>query len=175
MTVVIKKVDLCVQMPARSDLPSATGGSKKVLGPDLLFHRALPCVASLGSSTTMEEVFWYELSPYPRSIFEEFGMMRSTKKSELMDIFIEKNGLITKTDGIILDADHVVIDGGALLHRVSWGGSTKDPITVSEIVKCYRSTVFPTTEALRLSQLSLTATKLGSSQQSNNAIPNGTQ
>ena len=142
MTVVIKKVDLCVQMPARSDLPSATGGSKKVLDPDLLFQRAMSCVASLGSSTTMEEVFRYELSPYPLSIFEESGMMRSTKKSELMDIFIEKYGLNTKTDGIVLDADHVVIDGGALLHRVPWGGSTKDPITVSEIVKCYRGTVF---------------------------------
>ena len=69
-------------------------------------------------------------------------MMRSTKKSELVDIFIEKNGLNTKTDGIVLDADHVVIDGGALLHRVPWGGSTKDPITVSVIVKSYRGTVF---------------------------------
>ena len=116
MTVVIKKVDLCVQMPARSDLPSATGGSKKVLDPDLLFQRAMSCVASLGSSTTMEEVFRYELSPYPLSIFEESGMMRSTNKSELVDIFIEKNGPNTKTDGIVLDADHVIIDGGALLH-----------------------------------------------------------
>ena len=142
MTVVIKKVDFCVQMRARSDLPSATGGSKKVLDPDLLFQRAMSCVASLGSSTTMEEVFRYELSPYPLSIFEESGMMRSTKKSELVDIFIEKYGLNTKTDGIVLNADHVVIDGGALLHRVPWGGSTKDPITVSEIVKCYRGTVF---------------------------------
>ena len=90
MTVVIKKVDLCVQMPSRSNLPSATGGSKKVLDPDLLFQRAMSCVASLGSSTTMEEVFRYELSPYPLSIFEESGMMRSTKKSELVDIFIKK-------------------------------------------------------------------------------------
>ena len=130
MTVVIKKVDLCVQMPARSDLPSATGGSKKVLDPDLLFQRAMSCVASLGSSTTMEEVFRYELSPYPLSIFEESGMMRSTKKSELVDIFIEKNGLNTKTDGIVLDADHVVINGGVLLHRVPCGGSTKDPIII---------------------------------------------
>ena len=142
MTVVIKKVDLCVQMPARSDLPSATGGSKKVLDPDLLFQRAMSCVASLGSSTTMEEVFRYEFSPYPLSIFEESGMMMSTKKSELVDIFIEKSGLNTKTDGIVLDADYVVINGGVLLHRVPWGGSIKDPITVSEIVKCYRGTVF---------------------------------
>ena len=96
MTVVIKKVDLCVQMPARSDLPSATGGSKKVLDPDLLFQRAMSCVTSLGSSTTMEEVFRYELSPYPLSIFEESGMMRSTKKSELVDIFIEKYGQILR-------------------------------------------------------------------------------
>ena len=95
-------------------------------------------------------------------------MMRSTKKSELVDIFIEKYGLNTKTDGIVLYTDHVVIDGGALLHRVPWGGSTKDPITVSVLF-------FPTTEAFRLSQLSLTATKLDSSQQSNNSIPNGTQ
>ena len=142
MTVVIKKVDLCIQMPARSDLPSATGGSKKVLDLYLLFQRAMSCVASMGFSTTMEEVFRYELSSYPLSTFEESGMMRSTKKSELAGIFIEKNGLNTKTDGIVLDADHVVIDGGALLHRVPWGGSTKDLITVSEIVKCYRGTVF---------------------------------
>ena len=143
MTVVIKKVYLCVQMPARSDLPSATVGSKKVLDPDLLFQRVMSCVASLGSSTGGSfPVRVVTLPTVYLSNFEESGMMRSTKKSELVDIFIEKNGLNTKTDGIVLDADHVVIDGGALLHRVPWGGSTKDPITVSEIVKCYRGTAF---------------------------------
>ena len=70
MTVVIKQVDLCIQMPARAALAGTIRDTKKVPDPDLLFQMALTSVSALGSSTTMEDVFSHELYPYLLSIFE---------------------------------------------------------------------------------------------------------
>ena len=96
MTVVIKKVDLCIQMPATANLAGTAHDTKKVHNPNLLFQRAIPSVSALGFSSTMADVFSHELHPYPLSIFEESEMMRSTKKSEMVDVVI--GSLSTKTD-----------------------------------------------------------------------------
>ena len=66
--------------------------------------------------------------------------MRSTKKSELVVIVI--GSLSMKTDGIFLEVDETVIDGGASLHRVPWRSTSKDPATVSGINKSSMSMVF---------------------------------
>ena len=140
MTVVIKKVDLCIQMPARAALAGTTNDTKKVPDPDLLFQKALASVSALGSSTNIEDVFSHELYPYLLSILVESGMMRFAKKLELVDIV--KRSLSPKTDGLFLEVDETMIDGGALLHRVTWRGTSKELSTVSDIIKDYMSMVF---------------------------------
>ena len=70
----------------------------------------------MGTSTNIEDELSHKLYPYPLSILEESGMMRSAKKSELVDI-VNRN-LSPKTDGLFLEVDETVIDDGALLHRV---------------------------------------------------------
>ena len=77
-------------------IAGTTRDAKKVPDPDLLFQRELASVSSLDSSTTMEDIVSHELYPYSLLIFEESGMIRSTKKSELVNIVI--GSLSTKTD-----------------------------------------------------------------------------
>ena len=67
-------------------------------------------------------------------------MLRSIKKSELVDI--EIGNLSTKPYELFLVVDETVIDGGALLHRVPWRGTSKDPATGLDIIKDYMSMVF---------------------------------
>ncbi|KAJ8878756.1 hypothetical protein PR048_019342 [Dryococelus australis] len=59
----------------------------------------------------------YELSPYPMTLFDE-GCMRKTKKLALYAFPLCSSSIDLKTS-------YTVVDGGFLLHRVTWNVGTK--------------------------------------------------
>ncbi|XP_043503861.1 uncharacterized protein LOC122525249 [Polistes fuscatus] len=69
----------------------------------ILFH---------GDEVQTRKAFEFELSPYPLSLFDEFGLMRKTSKSELYKIF---KPYVIQGQTSIRNMDFV-IDGGFLLH-----------------------------------------------------------
>ena len=78
--------------------------------PEMLFRRIS---FTKNSHELFKLNFYYELAPYPMSLFAESGM-RKTKKSTMYEVFSP----FSDTD-IVGDTVYV-IDGGFLLHRVVW-------------------------------------------------------
>ena len=76
-----------------------------------------------------EEVFQYELTPEPTSLFKD-GMMRKPKKSTLHNSLLDS---VPSKTGI--NAEACVIDGGALLHKVAWPSSSIYGTIVKEYLK----------------------------------------
>ncbi|XP_031788953.1 uncharacterized protein LOC116417917 isoform X1 [Nasonia vitripennis] len=94
----------------------------------LLFQRI--CVIFNGDAEKTREAFYYELTPYPLSLFNEKGQMRKTQKSKLYPLFKTSNRLLA-----LQTSDIYVIDGGWLLHAVVWPHSQK----FKEVFKLYLS------------------------------------
>ena len=64
----------------------------------------------------LENVFGYELAPFPTSIFEESGYLRFTKSKSVL-----KNKLKVEVSSRNIKPDAVVIDGGGMLYSaVHW-------------------------------------------------------
>ena len=82
--------------------------------PSKIFSRALGLVTT--GAITANEMFQYELAPYPTSLFQNHGTeMRSTPKHKL------KNALQVTTSLRNLDKPDVyIIDGCALLYCIEW-------------------------------------------------------
>jgi hypothetical protein len=66
----------------------------------------------------MKSYFEFELAPYTFSIIEETGM-RKTKKSAFYDLFSPTIEKVNLQDAVY------VVDGGYLLHRVTWQSKDK--------------------------------------------------
>ncbi|CAC5394802.1 unnamed protein product [Mytilus coruscus] len=66
----------------------------------------------------MAELFKFELSSFPSSMFESNGFLRQATKSTLADA-IWNSGTCQATELSVSAIAHV-IDGGSLLHRVPW-------------------------------------------------------
>jgi hypothetical protein len=86
------------------------GEVKIPINPTTLFQRI---TITKQSDQEQEKYLTYELSPYPMSLFEEFGM-RKTSKSSLY------KALTSLQLDIPFESCVYVIDGGYLLHRVVW-------------------------------------------------------
>ena len=71
-------------------------------------------IAIARDAERLEEVFRYDLTPEPTSLFKD-GMMRKPTKSTLRSSLL--NSVPSK---IGVNAEACVIDGGALLHKVAW-------------------------------------------------------
>ncbi|XP_043279745.1 uncharacterized protein [Venturia canescens] len=80
----------------------------------LLFQRI--SVLFHGNEAQTRKAFEFELSPYPLSLFDELGLMRKTAKSELYKIL---KPYVLQTENILRNVTFV-IDGGFLLHSMSW-------------------------------------------------------
>ena len=81
------------------------------IDPQILFTRL---AALLQREDDIIEKFAYELTPEPASLFKD-GMMRKSAKSIL------RNHLLMKIEpSINVTTEVCVVDGGALLHKVSW-------------------------------------------------------
>lgn len=89
-------------------------GDVEVFDTDLIFARVM-CLLNAGH-LKLEDVFSYELSPIPVSLFKENGEMRiNHNKSDLKNIL--KVDVSARTQP---RADTVIIDGCAMLYAVYW-------------------------------------------------------
>ena len=117
-----KKVSEYVFKRNRQVTTLASKGNIKIDGdeinvdPQLLFQRLL--AAANGETNDLSELFNYELTSSPSSIFDNSGLMRLADKSALTDV-IWKLGDCASTTGIEMHTD-CVLDGGSLLHRLPW-------------------------------------------------------
>ena len=128
-TFTVKKADLAVQIPkAKEGLPSAstTGKLAKYLqniDPQLYLQRIL----ILANSNKKVDFAKHELCVVAPSMFDNSGFIRTPKKSDLADFLVSKD---CKTDYNTMKQKmqsgeiKVVLDGGALLHRVQWTKGT---------------------------------------------------
>lgn len=77
----------------------------------LLFQRSYV----RGNTNFTRTALQYELSPFPLRLFGKHGFIRKTLKSELYKVF-----KIMNIQNPVEFIDHHIIDGGCLLHEVSW-------------------------------------------------------
>ncbi|KAL8580521.1 hypothetical protein ACOMHN_054676 [Nucella lapillus] len=76
--------------------------------------------ASISYTDENDVVFQFELSTPPPSLFDQSGLMRESNKSTLAD------AIATKVKGKIPEKEEedseeeFVLDGGSLLHKISW-------------------------------------------------------
>ena len=127
LTAKIPKETLVKQFPSTAVISNRNKDNLKdasVLDPNLLFQRALSLSTSSELDLTLEKCLAYELSPYPLSIFDECGFLRSGNKADLASYLLEKYDSFVSLDKECA----MILDGGALLHRIPWnkGSSFKD-------------------------------------------------
>lgn len=117
-----RKKDQCILMTAKSN----PGANKKSVNidPNLLFQRIIVLLTSKKEEYgTLTDYFKYELSSYPLSLFDKNCVLRNANKSELakeiavMCIYDPGKEEISTTEQEELT---FVLDGGWLLHRLSW-------------------------------------------------------
>ena len=104
----------------KSGKKCSKSGEIEVFNTELIYSRVM-CLLSIGR-TTLEDVFKYELSPIPLSLFEITGERRASKsKSDLKS---------TSSEDVFLQPkpNFVIIDGYAQLWATSWPtkGTVKD-------------------------------------------------
>ena len=89
-------------------------GEKMVLDPEVIYARAL-ALQTINPEFDLEKLLVYELAPYPMSIFNEEGLMRTCKKSKLMA------GLKVEVPArMVGKPDAIFLDGCAILWVVGW-------------------------------------------------------
>ena len=97
-----------------------------VISPLTLFSRLL---AIAKDAERLEEVFQYEITPEPPSLFKN-GIMRKPTKSTLRNSLLDS---VSSKTGV--NAEACVIDGGALLHKVAWPSSSTYGTIIKEYLK----------------------------------------
>ena len=96
--------------------PSVKIGEEKVrVDPQLLFQRLLHVAG--GDLTKLAEIFRYELTAVPASLFDDSGFMRESSKYLLAKHLwnSEFEADLTKEERL-----HHVLDRGSLLHHLPW-------------------------------------------------------
>lgn len=104
-------------------------GESAPISLDTIFRR-IPF--HMKSQLQLESYFGFELAPYPLPLFDDDGMMRKSRKSELYKLFTP-----IKVD-ISVNADYVV-DGGFLLHRVVWNSGEQFSNIINKYVNYVKS------------------------------------
>jgi hypothetical protein len=104
-------------------------GEQVPLLPDTIFRR----ISFLKKSKEeVKSYFEFELAPYPLSIFQETGM-RKTKKSVFYELFSRTTEQVNLQDAVY------VVDGGYLLHQVTWQSKDKFSSILQKYVNYVRS------------------------------------
>ena len=92
----------------------------QTIDPALLFQRLL--FVSASGDLSLEDVMSYELSTFPTALFEAKEILRKADKPQLANAVAEYS--IKQSSKSVHDyippTDHYVLDGGSLLHRLSW-------------------------------------------------------
>ncbi len=89
-------------------------GESVQVDPQLLFQRL---IATVPTPEALQEVFKYELCSYPSSLFDSSALPRKATKPQLADALWSMAGEAAKKEP---QNSAYVLDGGALLHRVTW-------------------------------------------------------
>ena len=97
-----------------------------VISPLTLFSRL---IAIARDAERLEQVFQYEVTPEPTSLFKD-GMMRKPTKSTLRNSLLYS---VPSKTGV--NAEACAIDRGALLHKVAWPSSSTYGTIVKEYLK----------------------------------------
>ncbi|GFR89263.1 hypothetical protein ElyMa_000790100 [Elysia marginata] len=87
----------------------------------LLFQRLL--TAGQATPTKLQDVLSYELTTAPSSLFDTCGMMRTCQKSLLAKSLWSADTAATREE-MLSPSLHHVLDGGSLLHKISWPRGT---------------------------------------------------
>ena len=114
-----RKANQCLLMTSKC--PSSSSDSNATINPAVLFQR-LTFVARR-SQEKEADFFKYELCSHPLSLFDNNCMMRSADKHELakaIALLADYDPLLAKENNRGNSQYIVVIDGGWLLHQISW-------------------------------------------------------
>ena len=79
-------------------------------------------MVSRSGDLSLEEVLTYELSPYPPALFETRNILRKADKPQLAQA-IRDHAADLSSEAVmnsIPETDCYILDGGSLLHRLSW-------------------------------------------------------
>ena len=90
----------------------------------LLFQRFL--VVSKTGDISLQEVISYELSPFPSALFEARNVFRKADKPQLAHAIADHLSKTSSdpTSESVPNTAHYVLDGGSLLHRLTWKTGT---------------------------------------------------
>eukprot|EP00745_Piridium_sociabile_P030472 TRINITY_DN50548_c0_g4_i3.p1 TRINITY_DN50548_c0_g4~~TRINITY_DN50548_c0_g4_i3.p1 ORF type:complete len:817 (-),score=203.09 TRINITY_DN50548_c0_g4_i3:38-2488(-) len=128
LDITLKKKDQAVTMAQKTK--SKASGDLVCVDSTLLFQRLVK-VAEF-TPDILEDAFAFELSNVPTSLFDSNGLPRQANKAALAHHIWSA----TKQLGVQLPEDVVfVIDGGSLLHRLSWPRGTR----YNQLVQMYIS------------------------------------
>ena len=137
----IRKIHLGKQIPTKSIalIPASNEAASAISDdPQLFLQRTLSLASSDSINITLAECLEFELYPVSLALFEPAGFMRVSQKSGLAQYLITERSLVDSVEGTrLLKSGQVaiVIDGGALLHRVGW--TTKE--TFASIIANYHA------------------------------------
>ena len=113
-------------------LPGVTVGKKAIhVDPTTLFLRCVEVAKRLGSD--FRAFFQYEMCSVPTSLFKDNCMLKTQKSVLAAKLLLNVN----EQDTNQLQTDFIVIDGGWLLHRITW----KKNVTFGEILCQYSDCV----------------------------------
>ena len=93
------------------------GGERVSVDPQLLFQRLLHVAG--GDLSKLEEIFKHELTALPSSLFDDSGFMRGSSKHLLAKhLWDASEGC--KQQMLRTEDAHYILDGGSLIHQLSW-------------------------------------------------------
>ena len=100
---------------------SAKLGEESIqVDPQLLFQRLVAVAIANPKEFDLQAALTFELSSLPASLFEPSGFLREAHKAELATSISAMVNGCQEHGGSTEDARHIVLDGGSLLHKVSW-------------------------------------------------------
>ena len=131
-----KKKDTAITMKARSTVQ--IDGEIIAVDPLLMFQRLITAVRGLGSELDLETAFTFELCTFPPALIESDGLLREANKPQIANSIWSSIGPDVAS---LPDSVSYVLDGGSLLHRISWAkGQTYNEICdsyVDYVIKRY--------------------------------------
>ena len=121
----IKKSEEAVTMSTKPAVK--IGGERVSVDPQLLFQRLLhvagaatkQAALAVGDLSKLDEIFKHELTALPSSMFDDSGLMRGSSKHLLAKhLWDASEGC--KQQMLRTEDAHYILDGGSLIHQLSW-------------------------------------------------------
>lgn len=122
-----KKVNQAITMHARNTI--VVDGEPVTIDPQLLFQRLILVAGNMNESD-LRDVFKYELSHRPSSIFDEHGFMRSGDSASLDNALLK---LVPSDDLHNKFIGRQIFSGDYLINKIAW----KKNVTYDEIINEY--------------------------------------